>query len=88
LYEDSRNFKKGLPAVMHLGHYQGVRCWDLTLANSFGGQNVKVKCPAYYVNNNRDRYSHFGHEKIPADTDLIYEIEVLGCSDKFETLKK
>mmetsp|Transcript_29539 Transcript_29539/g.44997 ORF Transcript_29539/g.44997 Transcript_29539/m.44997 type:complete len:135 (+) Transcript_29539:460-864(+) len=72
---------------MQLGHYQGVRCWDLTLTHMQGGQSVTVKCPSFYAYGSSDKYSHFGHEKIPANSDLTYEIEVLGCEERFETLK-
>ena len=88
LVEDSRHFRKGYPAVFMLGHYQAHRCWDLTLSHMKGGQSVTVQCPAYLAYGDSDHYSHFGHFKIPANSPLTFEIEVLGCEQRFETLEK
>ena len=79
LVESSRDFHQGFPRVFQLGNYQVMRCWDLTLMNMKGGQNIEVYCPSEYAYGDVETYNHFGSETIKHNTDLIYYLELLEC---------
>jgi len=45
------------------------------------GETIRISCPAYLSNGGAELYSHFGSKKIPANTPLTYDLEILECDE-------
>jgi len=68
-----------------------VKCWDMAVVNMHAGEKIKMFCPAHWANGGAEVYSHFDSYRIPPDTDLTYEFDVLECEasiDKINELVK
>lgn len=83
---DSRKINNGQPITFQQGNFHVVKCWELSVILLHSNEKIKVSCPAYLSNGGAVQYSHFGSQKIPANTPLIYELEILECSHRFEDL--
>ena len=77
--QDSDTHYKGYPMTFQQGHYQVIKCFDMTVFNLFAGQSVGLKCPAHYANGGAEVYGDYDSYRIPANTPLDYELEVLEC---------
>jgi hypothetical protein len=86
LVQDSK--KAGGPIVFQMGHYQVVKCWDMAAVNMHAGEKIKMFCPAHFANGGAEIYGHFDSFKIPADTDLTYDFEILECDSNIDNLNK
>jgi len=89
LVQDSK--KAGGPIVFQIGHYQVVKCWDMAAVNMHAGEKIKMFCPSHWANGGAEVYGSFNSFRIPADTDLTYEFEILECEasvDKINELVK
>ena len=84
--EDTRNYKKGKPISFHMGYYQAPKCWEIALISLKAGESIKMRCPAFYAYGGEEKYSHFGSVKIPANSELIFEIDVLNCEETDKAL--
>ena len=84
--EDSRKFKKGQPAVFQIGMYKSLKCWEIAASYMKAGQMLKLECPSYLAYGGNAKYGHFGHDLIPANSDLIFELEVLECESSVEKI--
>ena len=49
---------------------------------------VTINCPGELAYGKNEKYSNFGHEKIPANSDLTFEVDILGCEEQLEVLEK
>lgn len=76
---DSKKANAGKPVNFQQGQYNVVKCWDLVAPVMRQGEKISIACPAYLSNGGREQYSHMGSKKIPSDTPLTYELEVLEC---------
>lgn len=47
---------------------------------------LKVECPGYLAYGGAAKYGQFGHDLIPANSDLIFELDVLECEDSVEKI--
>ena len=63
-----------------------VKCWDLVAPLLNKGEKISIACPAYLSNGGREEYSHMGSKKIPSNTPLTYELEVLECESSLEDI--
>jgi hypothetical protein len=77
LVQDSRHV--GSPVIFQMGQYEVAKCWDLSLANMHAGEKIKISCPAVYANGGAETYGDFDSFRIPENTDLTYDLEVLEC---------
>ena len=84
--EDTKSFKKGKPKNFPMGHYQVPKCWEIALTSLKAGERIKMECPAFYAYGGEEKYGHFGSVKIPANSDLIFELDVLNCEASQEDL--
>jgi len=50
------------------------------------GQMLKIECPGYLAYGGQAKYGHFGHDLIPANSALIFELDVLECEDSVEKI--
>jgi|ERR1712195_69362 len=62
-----------------MGQYEVAKCWDLALANMHAGEKLKLFCPSVYANGGAETYGDFDSFRIPENTDLTYDLEVLEC---------
>lgn len=69
------------------GHYQVPKCWDLSVFLLHQNEKLRIKCPAYLAHGGAEVYSGLSSFRIPANTPLIYEIEVLTCGPIKEVKK-
>ena len=76
---DSRKVNDGKPITFQQGNFHVVKCWDISVILLHAGEKLKISCPAYLANGGSEEYSHIGSKKIPANTPLTYEIEILEC---------
>ena len=76
-FTDGRVFdssvQRNKPFQFKLGIGQVIKCWDLTVASMSKGQKVKVLCPSAIAYGSRGAGG-----LIPPNTDLNFEIELLG----------
>lgn len=84
--EDSETYKLGLPMSFLIGYYQVPKCWEIALVSLRAGEKVRMRCPAHYAYGGAEKYSHFGSVKIPAWSELIFELSVLECEESPEAL--
>lgn len=47
---------------------------------------LKLECPGYLAYGGASKYGQFGHDLIPANSDLIFELDVLECEDSVEKI--
>jgi hypothetical protein len=52
------------------------------------GEKITLKCPPFYAYGGEEKYSHFGSEKIPAYSELVFELELLNCETTAGKLNK
>ena len=76
---DSRKVNDEKPITFQQGNFHVVKCWDISVILLHAGEKLKISCPAYLANGGSEEYSHIGSKKIPANTPLTYEIEILEC---------
>jgi FKBP-type peptidyl-prolyl cis-trans isomerase len=57
-----------------MGNYLVPKCWELTINTLHEGDKVKIKCPSYLGYGGNEKWSQFSNEKIPAFSDLIFQI--------------
>jgi FKBP-type peptidyl-prolyl cis-trans isomerase len=57
-----------------MGNYLVPKCWELTINTLYEGDKVKIKCPYYLGYGGNEKWSQFSNEKIPAFSDLIFQI--------------
>ena len=69
-----------------MGKYEVPKCWDIALVSMHAGEKFKIKCPAHYAYGGEEKYSHFGSSKIPSNSNLIFDIELLNCATSFTEL--
>ena len=65
-----------------------MRCWEFTIPSMHAGERVELECPAFYAHGGAETYSDFGSMKIPANSDLVYDLEVLNCEATPEALNR
>lgn len=65
--------QRNKPFQFKLGLGQVIKCWDFTVAQMTKGQKVRVKCPSATAYGSRG-----AGNVIPPNTDLMFEIELLG----------
>jgi len=59
--------------------------------NMHAGEKIKMFCPSHWANGGAEVYGHFDSFRIPPNTDLTYEFEILECEasiDKINELVK
>jgi FKBP-type peptidyl-prolyl cis-trans isomerase len=56
-----------------------VKCWDLAVILLHAGEQIKISCPAYLANGGAEMYSQIDSKKIPPNTPLTYNLEILEC---------
>lgn len=83
---DSKKANEGKPVTFQQGQYNVVKCWDLAAPLLNQGEKISISCPAYLSNGGREEYSHMGSKKIPSNTPLTYELEVLECEDSIDKI--
>ena len=71
-----------------MGHYQVVKCWDMAAANMHAGEKIKMFCPSQLANGGAEVYGHFDSFRIPANTDLTYEFEIMECEASVDKINK
>ena len=86
IVQDSK--KAGGPIVFRIGHYQVVKCWDMAAVNMHAGEKIKMFCPSKYANGGAEVYGHFDSFRIPANTDLTYDFEILECEKDTDSINK
>ena len=69
-----------------MGQYNVVKCWDLALTNLHAGEKIKIFCPARWANGGAEGYSDLDSFRIPENTDLTYDLEVLECEPSINTI--
>lgn len=84
--EDSREYKKKRPQVFKIGTFHVAKCWDIALVNLHASESITIKCPAFYGYGGAARYGHFGHETIPSNSELTFEIDVLECQPTIDKI--
>lgn len=50
------------------------------------GETLDIFCPAHFGYGNEEKYSHFGLDKIPANSDLKFHLELLATAENYEDL--
>jgi FKBP-type peptidyl-prolyl cis-trans isomerase len=83
---DSKKGNDGKAITFQQGHFHVVKCWDLAVILLHAGEKIRISCPAYLSNGGAEAYSQMDSKKIPSDTPLTYELEILECKDKFTDL--
>ena len=53
-----------------------------------GGQTVEMVCPPHLAYGKAGKHAKGSDVEVPPDTDLTFSLEVLGCEERFETLKE
>ena len=86
--EDTEAHQLGLPVSFLIGYYQVPKCWEIALVSLRAGEKIKMRCPPHYAYGGSEKYGHFGHAKIPAWSELIFELSVLECEETPEALDK
>jgi len=81
---DSKKINAGKPVTFQQGQYHVVKCWDLSVFLMNVGEKMTLSCPAYLSNGGSEIFSHMGSKKVPANSPIVYEIEVLECNPKLE----
>lgn len=66
--------------------YQVPKCWEITASYMHAGQELKVSCPSYLGYGGTPKYGHFDRDLIPADSPLVFELDVLECQDSIEKI--
>lgn len=66
--------------------YTVPKCWEITAANMQAGQRVKTYCPAYLSYGGTPKYGHFGNDLIPADSPLVFELDILECENTIDKI--
>lgn len=69
-FDSSRD--RGTPFTFTVGQQQVITCWDEVVAHLAVGDKVNVVCPSATA------YGSRGVGPIPANSDLRFEIEMLG----------
>ena len=87
-FEDSKVYRKGAPLNFVIGTYRVPKCWEIALASMKAGEKITLKCPPFYAYGGEEKYSHFGSEKIPAYSELIFELDLLNCETTGSKLNK
>jgi len=57
-----------------MGNYLVPKCWELTINTLHEGDKIKIKCPSYLGYGGNEKWRQFSNEKIPAFSDLIFQI--------------
>lgn len=88
--EDSRKYEAadGKPMTYQIGKYTVPKCWDIAIVGLHAGEQLTMKCPSFYAYGGNERYSHFGSAKIPANSALTFELDVLNCESNAHDLDK
>ena len=58
------------------------------MINLNAGEKIKLACPAYLSNGGTEYYSHLSSKKIPEQTPLTYELEILECEPTVAKINK
>lgn len=85
---DSRKINQGKPITFQQGNFQVVKCWDLSTILLHSNEKIRISCPAYLSNGGAEQYSHFSSQKIPADTPLTYDLEILDCQPNLKDIQR
>lgn len=88
LVQDSHRQYHGKPHTFQQGHYTVVQCWDFSVFLLKAGQQIKMDCPAYEANGGAEVYGDFDSFRIPKNTPLTYELDVLECDSNLEEFNK
>lgn len=67
------------------------KCWDITTSYMHAGQELKISCPSELAYGGTPKYGHFNHDMIPADSPLVFVLDVLECQptvDKINEVNK
>ena len=70
---------KSAPKIFVIGHFDNIKCLDLILPQMKQGEEADVFCPYNLAYGSTEKYSQFGSDVIPAKSDIIFNIQVLGC---------
>lgn len=49
---------------------------------------LKIKCPSYLAYGGTPHYGHFENDLIPANSELIFELDILECQPDVEKINK
>ena len=52
------------------------------------GEKIKMFCPAWSANGGAEVYGDFDSFRIPVNTDLTYDLEVIECQPSIDTINK
>ena len=71
-----------------LGQYDVLKCWEYAIPAVSSGESITIDCPAFYAHGGSEFYSDFDHEKIRANTDLTFTLDILNCEETLEDLNE
>lgn len=60
----------------------------MAAANMHAGEKIKMFCPSQLANGGAEVYGHFDSFRIPANTDLTYEFEIMECEASVDKINK
>jgi FKBP-type peptidyl-prolyl cis-trans isomerase len=52
------------------------------------GQQLKVSCPSYLAYGGTPKYGHYNLDLIPADSPLVFELDVLECQQGIDKINE
>ena len=68
---------RGEPFEFSVGGYTVIKCWQTAVMQMKSGEEANVYCPS------KTAYGKQAQGKIPANSDLLFEISVKQCKDMF-----
>jgi len=85
---DSKEYRKGHPLTFQQGAFKVDKCWDMSVFLMSAGESYTIHCPSFYAKGGEEVYGHFDSFRIPPNTDLTYQIEILECEPTLAEIEK
>ena len=64
---------RGQPIAFTIGEMTMIKCWETAVMQLSPGEKADIGCPAATA------YGQSSKPGIPANSDLIFNVEVVGC---------
>ena len=67
---------RGEPIKFKIGDYRVIKCWEQAIIQLHVGDKADITCPAATA------YGQRSKPNIPANSDLIFNVEVVSCKNE------
>ena len=67
---------RGKPIAFTIGDFRVIKCWESAILNLAVGEKADIGCPSATA------YGAKAKPNIPANSDLIFNVEVVSCEWK------